>query len=455
MSKFTSAAAMAIMGLFLVGMFAAPVNAVAPEATAPTWEEGDSWAMGAEIDLGSNVTDNLSYINILLGAYGFTVDDLDIESKASAYALFTVKDVTSTTYVLDAKLAFKFATQANVAVTGQMPKAGTYDDSLDLAELFTSSSVSKETKTVSVDFTEKMGLVLTAEIVVNKTSYGVREIDWGLRTALSVDATAKNIPSLETNEEEDEQTLSYNDYDMGIDLIFRTDLTMAFSPDLVIYQFPFGLNDYWFTTPTNLTVSGEVSGSLNAHGLPADVNNEIFTEDLFNATGARNFPISFDQLTTPGGEIENGEFGPIEEEIPATMMECTGYMSKTVGGVQYDVYTVQVDGGVEMYYSPGLRIIGGVFESGELPFELPEQLSSIIEMFDDESMEMDPVSTSTAEREIASIEAYTTSIESQANGGNSLSDFFFKAPYLGIIMVVVGAIVIAAMLFIGMRARKR
>jgi hypothetical protein len=52
MRKIGSALALLIVGLFLVSFIAVPANAVTTPTTS--WEVGDKWAMGKEIDLGAN-----------------------------------------------------------------------------------------------------------------------------------------------------------------------------------------------------------------------------------------------------------------------------------------------------------------------------------------------------------------------------------------------------------------
>jgi hypothetical protein len=452
MSKITSAAAVLVVGLFMVGLLAVPVSAITPTATAPHWQVGDTWAMGKEVDLGSDLTDNITNLNQLLMTANITIDDLDVDSTVAAYVLFSVDSETATTYTLTAKMAVKFATQANVKVTAQLPVAGTYD--ADENAWFGPSSIPKATKVITLDLTEKLGIVLSATAIVDKTSSAVKQVDWEMSSAMVLDMDATNIPEISTNGTQ--QTIGYKNYDVGLDLVAEANLTMQFTPALDIYQFPFSQGETWTTNNSMVTVNGAVGGFFDAHGLTADQEEQIFTEDLKNATGATSFPISFDHLTSEDGEITDGQFGPYYGNISSMGMKCLSGITKTLGGIQTDVFVIQVDEGTKMFYSSGLRVLGISADPDNL--ELPDEASIITGMIGAQDMEMDPVTVSTATSSIDSIEAYTKSVATQAGAkasdSGTLGDFFLKAPYIGIIMVVVAALVVAALVFVGLRARK-
>ncbi len=453
MSKITSAAAVMIMGMFMVGIFAAPVNALI--ATAPTWEVDDPWAMGKEVDLGADLTDyidNNSDLNDLLMYSNMTIDDLNIDSMASAYVIFTVVSETDTTYTLTAKMAVKLATQANMKITGMLPAAGTYDADQNL---WFGSDVPKETKIISAELTEKLGIVIGATAIVDKSSYAVNKIDWTLKCAMVLEAKAKNIPQI--NSTENQQIVSYKDYDLGMSLVAGANLSMLFTPALDLYQFPFSTNDAWYTNNSMVTVTGDISGSFNAHGLTAEQEEQIFTGDLKNATGSTKFPIEFDHLTSPDGEITDGNFGPYYGNITTMEMECLSGDNETINGVDLDVFNIQIDGGAQMLYASGFKVLGLSANIDSLPMDLPSEVSSIMAMMGNQDIAMDPVPVDTATAKIASIETYTDSVASQAgaNGASSsLADFFLKAPFTGIIMAVLAAVIITALLAIGLKSRK-
>ncbi len=457
MRKITTAAAILVMGLFMAGLFVAPVNAAV--ATAPNgWNVGDSWAMGKEMDFGSDITDNTTvFNNALKSMTNLTLDKLNVESKAGFYVLFKVTGTTATSYILDAKVAVKFATQANVAVSGKLPVAGTYDtDDNAFSPL---STVAKETKTVSLALTEKLGIVLGATLDVDKTTMAVNQVDWTLRSAMVLEFDGKNIPQVDTNGTV--QTIGYKDYDIGMELVARANLSTLFTPALDIYQFPFATGETWYTNNSMVTVNGDVSGFLNAHGLTAEQEEKIFTDELKNTTGSTSFPIEFDHLSSPEGEITDGQFGPYYGNVTSMKMECLSSITQTLNGVQQEVFVIEVDDGAQMLYSPGYKFIAGMsadVDADSLPVDLPEEVSIVTSFMGNQNMEMEPISVEAATTSIASIETYTDSVATQAGAkgttSGSLEDFFLKAPYLGIIMVVVAAAIVAALVFVGTRPRK-
>lgn len=453
MRKITIVAAILVIGLFMAGLFAAPVNAIT--ASAPQWQVGDTWAMGKEVDLGADLTDNITELNAMLTGSNITIDDLDIDSTVGVYVVFNVVSETATTYTLTAKMAVKFATQANVKITANLPVAGTYGE--DEMALMPYSTVAKENKIISLDLTEKFGIVVSATAIVDKASYALNSVDWSLRTAMLMDLNAKNIPQIDTNETSAEQTISYKNYDIGVDLVAKANVSMTFTPALDIFQFPFSEGDYWDTNSSMVTVNGDVSGFFNAKGLTAEQEEQIFSDELKNATGSSAFPIEFDHLTSPDGEITDGKFGPFYDNITSMEMYCLSGITETIGGAQYDVFTILVDDETEMVYSPGFKVLGMSVGSDSLPIELPDEVSLFTGMMGDQNMEMDPIAAETAVSKIAAIETYTDSVATQAGAkgdSGTLADFFLEAPYIGIIMVIVAAMVVAALVFVGTRPRK-
>ena len=90
--------ASAIIGIMLLSLFALPNTSAS--AQAPEWEEGDAWAMGGEVDLGSMFDDLESDIEDLVDEMDdVTLERLSVDGDAGAWLLFEVTDVTSTEYL--------------------------------------------------------------------------------------------------------------------------------------------------------------------------------------------------------------------------------------------------------------------------------------------------------------------------------------------------------------------
>lgn len=452
MNKITSAAAVLVAGLFLAGMLLVPLGTAS--ASASDLNVGDRWAMGKEVDYGSNITANMDQINRLLQSQAnMTIDKLDVNSKLAYYVLFEVTGETATTYTVMAKMAIRFATSANVEVTGSMPAAGTYSTSDNAFD--PQSSVAKETKTMSIGLEEKMGMVLTATTILDKSSMAITNMTWSYKGALSVEADAKNIPDVNTTE--DVQTIAYKDYDVGVEIVAGLNLYMDFAPALDLYQLPVNQGEVWYTNTSMVTVSGNVNGHVDAHGLTDDQKAQIFTEELRNATGATDFPINFEKLNTTGGEISNGQFGPYYNNVTSMKMRCLyGEVTHTVDGEERSYRLIQVNDGPKILYSAESSFLAGMYltmDESEIP-EMPEGASYVTSFFGDQ-VNMEPMDAEVASKNIDSIDSYTNKLTSEVNdGGFNIRDFFFKAPFLGIFFVSLAVAGIAILAFFMTRPRK-
>ena len=149
MHKITSAAAVLVVGLFLAGLITVPLGTAS--ASTSELKVGDRWAMGEEIDYGSNITANMDAINGYLQSYAnLTIKEMDVDSDLAYYVLFEVTGENDTAYTVTAKMAVRVATVANIEITGAMPVAGDYGVSEDLFS--PSSTVAKEAKTMLFEF---------------------------------------------------------------------------------------------------------------------------------------------------------------------------------------------------------------------------------------------------------------------------------------------------------------
>ncbi|MBI0583756.1 MAG: hypothetical protein ISF22_05955 [Methanomassiliicoccus sp.] len=450
MNKITSAVAVLVAGLFLAGIFAVPANAAADSSS--TWNVGDKWAMGKEVDLGTNITANLTELNQMLKAStNMTIDELNVDSKVGAYVLFEVTGETTTTYTVAAKMAVKFATAASIEVTGELPVAGTYST---YQNPFSSASmVEKERKTVSLDIDQKLGIVVASTAIIEKSTMSITNMTWSLSGALSVEVDGKNIPDINTTGTS--QVISYKNYDLGFSLVAGVDLFMDFSPALDLYQLPVEQGQTWYTNETQVTASGSVNGYLDAHGLTAEQKKDIFTEDLKNATGATDFPIRFEKLNSTDSEITNGQFGPYTGDVPSIKMRCLdGNMTRTVDGEVREYLIIQVNDGPNMLYSSGLNFMAGMYadmDMEDMPVELPAEAGFLSGLMG-EKFQMEPMSVEAASKNIESIESYTNKMTGAA-GGSSIADFFFKAPFLGIFFVAIAALSVIIIVFVARKPR--
>ncbi|MDW5563562.1 MAG: hypothetical protein SA339_10085 [Methanomassiliicoccus sp.] len=452
MNKMTSAAAVLVVGMLLAGMLLIPAGTVS--ASASSLKVGDQWAMGKEVDYGSNITANENQLNDLLRSQvNMTIDKLKVDSKVAYYVLFEVTGETETTYSVTAKMAVRFATSANVEVTGSMPVAGSYSASDN--PFAPSSTVNKVTKTMTVSLDEKLGMVLSATAIVEKASRAITNMTWTYKGAASVELDGKNIPDVNTSD--GVQRISYKNYDVGMEMVAGMNLYMDFTPALDLLQMPVKQGETWYTNASTATVSGSINGHIDAHGLTDDQKALIFTEELANATGATDFPIDLRNLNTTDGKISNGQFGPYEYKVDPMKMRCLyGYIVRNVDDVDKQYMIIQVNDGAKFLYSPDAALMSGMYlslDDTQIP-DLPEGTDYIMTILGNQ-VNLEPVDAQTASNNIASIESYTNKLTSDVDdSGFNISDFFFKAPFLGTFFGIIAVISVGVIVFFAVRPRK-
>jgi hypothetical protein len=428
--------ASAIIGIMLLSLFALPNTSAA--AQAPEWEEGDAWAMGGEVDLGSMFDDLESDIEDLVDQMDeVTLERLSVDGDVGAWLLFEVTDVTSTEYVLEATAAAQFNIDAGVEISAEMDEAGTYswDDDIPTDET-----------TISIDLEAEFAGVVNVVITLEKDTAYVKDIQVNVDISAYVSFQAENIPQEDWDWESDEIVIYYDDYDVEIDFLLDLELNAEFDPYLNIYEFPMNVGDEW-TVDSEVTITGSVDGYLDISGLPAEVEADMFTSEEMIEFGFTSFPIEFDQIDVDEDDVvvENGMLEPITETIEADM-RCTSMSFKTVDDEQVAVYEIDVNYGEStLYYSDDLNFLTAMSDDIELPFD---ELG--IDM-DDEMMgdlmadlegEMGVVDADEARSSIANIAEADVS-----GGGDSVGevmDFFTSPPYFGLLLVALVALTIVA-----------
>ena len=420
------AVALLLVGVFLTSPF------VSATADVPVWHEGDKWAMGKEADISAMAGDT-SDIEDILETVGLTLDSFDAEGEAASWIIFEVVDASGTEYEVSVKYGGEVNTDFHVQVSGELPKAGTYTN-LNDAPL--------EQKTVKLDLVADFAVVFDGNVIFNKTDLAVKQMSYEFNASMVVRADGTNIPTM--NASVGQVEIGYSDYDIDIKFDLNLAVDINFDPMLDIYDFPLNVGDTW-TVESVATVSGTIDGFLDATGLPSEIEQEIFTQELAEQTGITDFPIEFDQLSSDGEDVSIHD-GVIESfQVPVyAEMECIEMAQMLVlGHGTIDVYVIEVDGGPNrLYYAPGVQFftsVGTGLSGIELPEGIPSELTAGAEL------QMDTVDSEQAESGIASVAAYQTQVSEDATGegsANDGSDFFFDAPYIGIILIVVVILVV-------------
>jgi len=438
--KIIATAAMLIAALFLTGLFAAPVSAA---ADAPDYDRSSAWGVGQELSLDwtwDDMPNDVKYgLGLMLAELGMEIDDLGLSADAAFYAMLKVTDVSDDEYVMSAKMAIKLAADANVAITGDLPKAGSYNVTvenfltLDYEEL----GIPVEQKTVSLDLSTEFALIFEGTLHLQKEDLAIKNMELSLAAAAVISFDAKNLPAIETeyiiNDDWSTNLLvdaSYENYDVDVKAVFDAKFNVAFSPALNIYEFPMEEGNTW-TIDSEATLTGEMNGFLDVKGLPEDMEDELFGSDYFEELNITGFPINFDDFDLGELQVKDGKLETVVQQITAEVL-CT---SEDDG-----VYTIEADvNGKTIEYTYNEELIE-LFASLTMNFEdMPIDLSVLEDMGIE--FEKKDVTAAQAEAEIESIKSYQTSVANKAKG---VSDFpiLLVAAIAGVLAVVVVAAVL-------------
>lgn len=427
----------------------------AAEAQPPEWEEGDAWAAGFEIDLGAEYGEQISQIEDLLNEMNVELNNFDVDGIASFWILFEVTDATSDQYVLTAVLAQKLVFSADIEITGELPAEGIYP---------AAQEIPTEQRTISFDGSIDYALVVRGDITMERETLAIQEIDLDIKCSAIVNIDINNLPEFDYDFEQ--TTITYQDIDTEVTFDLDLGLNVEFDPALDIFQFPFDTGDVW-TAESNATISGTIDGILDASGLPPEAVEDIFNSDVLIENGITDFPIEFDKLvieTEDGPQINNG----IIEEFSGPVvinMECIGEKLTTIPNYgTVTVYELEVNDEWNFMYSSDIEFltsidinIDDIMEEMdlEMPVEVPGDLMAPLE---ETSLEMGSSDPDTAESQISSIEEYQGSISGEAESGTAgsndgMSDFFFKPPYFGFILVALVIVIVVSAMYAGIRRK--
>lgn len=437
--------------LMAISMFACCTSVVA-EATPPTWEEGDAWAMGFERDLGAEFADEISSIEeALQGLADVELENFDADGNAAFYLVFEVTEETATNYILTGDMGQKLLFTLNVQLTAMLPDEGTYD-------LGDEPSMSE--KTITVDASIDYALWVHAEAEIVKPSMAVESISIEIHGSAEVEASVENFPNI--GNDEDQMSVSYENMDIWLAVDVDIAIDIDFEPALDIFQFPFNVGDEW-TVMSNATLSGTIDGYLDATGLPEEATQGLFSDPVMVANGINGFPIELDQLTIDeedGPQISNGVFEPSTVPIEFDLACISSNLVTLPNWGQVQVYILETSDGERFRYSPDIKFMTNMevdFEQlfGDMGDDIPVDIPDVTEFVDEDEMTMGSVTPSTALNNIQEIADYQGSViqGDDSSDGGDMNDFFFKEPYFGIIILVLVVVIVIAVVFVAVKRK--
>lgn len=472
MRKITALYTLLVGAIFLTSLVAVPV---ASAVDAPDYSKDDGWAVGQTISMNWEWDDMPAEVKTevaaALDASGLDVDKLDLSFDAAFYAYLTIEEVKDDDYVVSAKMAIKVAASGEVAVSGEMPKAGSYNitiaDSLDNIELddiddiddidFQAIGIDVEDKTISLDLAVDFAFILSGTMVMEKEDLAIKSLDLNLKTAAVIGFDAKNIPDIEDPKlifNSSSQfiptnvlvNVSYDNYDVDLKASFDANLNIVFEPALNIYDFPMVVGNEW-TIDSEATISGGLKGFIDVTGLPEELEDDLFDEEgeLFGA-GFTKFPLVFDEFESDDLVIKDGKLEEFVTDIVADVRVAS--TTNVDGEVVFNLEASTDDGDFEYMYSP---VLLDIFSLDSMPDlggdDLPIDLDMLEELgmtFTDEEPTVDE-----AKAEIKSIENYYNTVDKKANGSSGL-DFDIMT-----LVIILAAVVIIAGVAVVLLKRKK
>jgi len=435
MKKIYGALFSALLFLFLLSSLAIPAFAFTPTAEAPEWNEGDRWAFGADTNVGAEFDEILTNLTNLLEMTDEVdeVNEMSLSGSTEFWMLFEVTEVTDDEYVMEMDMATSVTLDATVSITADMPVAGTYNYSDDP----TTSLI-----TVDADVDVDATVIFNVEVTYDKDTMAVKSIAIDAKIRAEADFVANNLPQSDDDWMNGTETIWYEDYDVHGELEVNFDMALEFDPGLNLYDFPLSMEDEWWSNFT-ASFSGHLTGFLDIQGLPEEMEQNIFSEEFVETTGISEFPIVFEEIGDMGEiPFDNGEIEPFTtpEELDLHMF-CTDYfvMNDEFHG-EIGVYEIRVgsdDSPVMFYYSDEIGFMAAIAMDTE-EMELPSEIIT------PDMTTMSAVDPDVAEDNIAEISERQGEVGEE---GGALG-FFTDAPYLGIILVAVIAVVVVAAVFL-------
>ncbi|MFO7791506.1 MAG: hypothetical protein R6W73_00805 [Candidatus Saliniplasma sp.] len=388
-----------IAGIILIVLFGAllvPMNAQA-QAEVPEWEEGDSWAMGYEMDIEEFFAPGLDDIKDEMETdigqqEEFEDFDFEFYGSAESYTYLEVIEETDEQYILEIQSQTEFNVGGNFELTGQLPKEGESAEDYD---------PETEERTISGNGDLEFVQTMSGEATFEKSDLALESLEIDIEISIDGTVVLNDVPDMEAIEEEG--IFEYTDYDGSVDLSFQLSMDYTFDPALDLFDFP--IEEGSWEVSSEMTVSGTYEGMFDVNGLPDFMEEQIETE-----LGTELPMIFEDHELEESEEIGDGVIEETSEEITIPM-KCTGtdevvlYDGETteVYLLEFDIpdpedpYTTEQETpGFVMKYSP---------EHGNIVSAQGSFVDSpMTEYMTEDTMEMELVDRSTAANNIDAVE---------------------------------------------------
>jgi len=426
-------------------LFAFPTAAA--DAPVPTHDVGDKVGFGATTDIGTLAAPYLDQIRQADAANpNYTINQLAFTGSLDIWSTMEVVGKTTELYSIHTDGADGLRSHYVVNVTSiQFPQAGTYPG--DMSSGFcVPPDIPMTTKTAFAEV--EIDSLATSSALSSWTvsDFAIQGEERNTSLDLRATVTLRNVPNENFDLTACEVTVTHETSETTVTANVDTDIRVAYSPALDVFDFPIANGEIWAANST-ATQGGHVQGTVDVTGLDPATEQEFFANlsrslemSGFIVSGLTGFPIVLEQVTIMVGAtpyLKDGVIHDIASEIDLSLQARETTMTLADGNF-HTVYLIsQSLGGLysnpcSWVYSPDDGfVVGYVCEvQGISFFELPN------------------VPAANAEQHVADTKrSYALATAT----GLNLGDFFLKPPFFGILIIIAVAILVVALLVRGRR----
>lgn len=382
------------------------------EASFAAWNEGDKFALKGERNLGLNLeTTNgmLVFADETSWLRNANLNDARMIGYTGTVAIFEVTDVTSNEYVVTMTVASNISLAATLSLEGQLIQPGLYISDWDEGYSHNPDNILNISEAATVDgtfgFDTKIAAASNSTYVLHleKTTMAIKSIDMEMtayaRGYLKVDNYANTSYDYDwVNQIDTLNITSYDSFDSPITLDLSMSGNLDFDPYLEIIKENPSEGDFWEQT-CYLNGSFSWTGVFNMAGLPSNITDMIFNEDLVES-GITGFPIDLAKFYNPGSSGIPVDNGTLELDSMEVNPEFSCLGSATIDDPVYGTIDITKFGfrnaslenylqlwyypekgylvGIELHTPPAMYDISMTFDMKSIPVGEAQQLADTI-----------------------------------------------------------------------------
>ena len=425
------------------------------QAPLPNLQVGKAVGYGLNLDLTAFAAPYLNILRRNASALNITaIHQLNFTGSYDAWFYEKLADKTATYYEFQEQSASGVKARLLFNATfNNLPAPGTHAGSTS-SGFCSFTNVPTTTGTVEAD-TDLTALVTNAGTSwYTVANYALHNSTDEPKVEIRASLTLRHFPQVALNYTSCQETVTYVNRDLTLSVDTSDRLRQAFDPALDYFNFPINDGEDWYAN-ASMTFGATLSGTIDVGGLTAQ-EEATFFDNLTKAyqavpglavTGLDHFPIDLAAIhVTAGGVpiLDNGRFHDQTQNVSLHLEARHATMTLADGNFHtvYEITQYTPPGSCQpnlaAVYSPDDGMIVGIELlacSGTTPVPIAEWKN---------------VPPETAQSNIQKTE---TNYAPVAAAPNAVTDFFFQAPYFGVVLILLAAVLVVA--YLAMRRRKK